>query len=189
MSSLSQKLLDKETEKIVEKVSDITSSFYKHNMLDLDGLCDNLGIQLLEAKYEDDNISGAITKDGNRWIIVVNESHPPTRKRFTVAHELGHYFAVINESLPAEEYLEDNDNVIKDYFILNRTEEVADDVYQVERQANFIGASILMPESMIRSLFEQSVSPPDMAQRFGVSESALSYRLKSLGLITSENLG
>lgn len=186
--SISQKLLDKDTEKIIGKVTEFTSGYYKHYMLDLDGLCEKLGIGLYEAKFEDENVSGAITKSGDSWQIVVNELHAPTRRRFTVAHELGHYFAIVNNSLPAVEYLEDNNNVIKDYFILNRSDNVVDDVYQVERQANYIGASILMPENMVKPLFEQNTNPLEMAQKFGVSEAALSYRLKSLGLLTSETL-
>lgn len=187
--SLAQKLLDKDTEKIITKVSTYTSGFYKHFSLDLDHLCEQLGVKLLESKFDDPNVSGAITRDGDTWTIVVNELHPTSRRRFTVAHELGHYFAVINNSLPAVEYLEDNDNVIKDYFILNRESEVIDDVYQIERQANMIGAALLMPEDKVKSLFQKGTSPVDMTREFGVSEAALSYRLKSLGLITPETLG
>lgn len=188
--SAPQKLLDKETEKITAVALNETSGFYKHNMLDLDSLCEHLNIKLYEANFDDDNVSGAITKDGSNWTIVVNEQHPPVRKRFTVAHELGHYFAIVNNSFPAVEYLEDNDNMIKDYFILNREDEVVDDIYQVERQANIIGASILMPEPMVRSLFDEKNSTiTDMAQKFGVSEAAMSFRLKSLNLCTAEMLG
>lgn len=186
--SLAQKLLDKDTEKIIEKVATLASGYYKHYSLDLDGLCEHLGIKLMEAKFDDPNVSGAITRDGESWTIVVNELHPVARRRFTVAHELGHYFAVINDSLPAVEYLEDNNNVIKDYFILNRESEVADDVYQVERQANMIGAALLMPRDKIKALFDQGVGPIEMTGKFGVSEAALSYRLKSLGLVTSETM-
>lgn len=182
------RILDRETEKIINKVSEITSGYYKHFSLDLDGLCEKLNIKLYEATFDDDNVSGAITRDGETWKIVINESHPTTRKRFTVAHELGHYFAITNDSLLAVEYLEDNDNVIKDYFILNRDDVVSDDNYQIERQANYIGASLLMPEQMVRQLFDEGTTTSVMAEKFGVSEAALSYRLKSLGLLTPETL-
>lgn len=187
--STAQKILDKDTHRIIERVSTLTPGFYKHYSLDLDALCEHLGVNLMEAKFEDPNASGAITREGDKWTIIVNELHPTTRRRFTVAHELGHYFAVVNESLPAVEYLEDNDNVIKDYLLLNRNEEVSDEVYQVERQANMIGAALLMPEDKVRALFEQRVSTSDMMKQFGVSEAALTYRLKSLGLVISEALG
>ena len=186
--SVPQKLLDKETDRIVNIALEETSGFYKHNMLDLDNLCAHLNVKIYEANLEDENVSGVISKDGSSWTIIVNELHSSVRKRFTVAHELGHYFAIINNSLPAVEYLEDNDNMIKDYFILNREENVIDDIYQVERQANMIGASILMPEPMVRSLLEEKNSVIDMAQKFGVSEAAMTFRLKSLNLCTTEML-
>lgn len=186
--SIAQKILDKETNRIIEEASLIAAGFYKNYSLDLDALCDHLNIKLFEAKYDDNNVSGAITKENGGWTIVVNELHPPRRRRFTVAHELGHYFAIINNSLPAVEYLEDNNNVIKDYFILNRNGSVEDDVYQIERQANMIGAALLMPEDKVRALVAQKLSPNEITSLFGVSEAALSFRLKALGLLDAQTL-
>src|SRR6185437_2619912 len=114
-------------------------------------------------KFDDSNMSGTLSKDGE-WAIVVNEEHPVQRRRFTIAHELGHFFAIENGSISAVEYLEDNDNVIRDYYVMNRSEEVTDDNYDTERQANMIAAEILMPEKMVHALIDEKSSIQQMAE-------------------------
>src|SRR5437764_12493286 len=39
-----------------------------------------------------DEISGALIRKQGRAIIAVNPAHHENRQRFTIAHELGHYF-------------------------------------------------------------------------------------------------
>ena len=52
-------------------------------------------IEVLEAELYD--ISGALRREGNGWKIYVNRQDSPQRKRFTIAHELGHYFLHADE--------------------------------------------------------------------------------------------
>ena len=40
----------------------------------------------------DNSLVGAIARRGKTVTIVVNANDPPFRKRFTIAHELGHNF-------------------------------------------------------------------------------------------------
>lgn len=52
-------------------------------------------IKLLKDSYVHELRSGEAgisIFDGNQWFIVYDDSHPLGRKRFTVAHELGHIF-------------------------------------------------------------------------------------------------
>jgi Zn-dependent peptidase ImmA (M78 family) len=55
-------------------------------------LANREGIQVNNAKFTDDNLVGMIVKRGDDVAILVNQDDPPFRKRFTIAHELGHYF-------------------------------------------------------------------------------------------------
>lgn len=183
-----QKILDKQTKDIVAIVNPLIAGYYKHYMLDLDALCARFGITVYQAKFDEDNISGAISKVKESWSIVVNEEHSPRRRRFTIAHELGHFFAIEHGSISAKEYFEDNDNVIRDSSVMNRTTDVNDDIYDTERQANMIAAEILMPEEMVRTLVDQQINLKEMAEKFGVSEAAMGYRLSSLGINTIETL-
>lgn len=183
-----QKILDKQTKDILAIVNPLIAGYYQGYMLDLDRICAREGITLYQAKFENDNMSGALSRDDGQWSIVVNEDHSPRRRRFTIAHELGHYFAIQNGSISAQEYLEDNNDVIRDYYVLNRTTDVHDDIYDTERQANMIAAEVLMPEEMVRALIDEKKNLREMAGMFGVSESAMSYRLEGLGINTIETL-
>ena len=45
------------------------------------------------AKFSDDNLLDALLSEcGDKVTLLVNGSDPPYRKRFTIAHELGHHF-------------------------------------------------------------------------------------------------
>ena len=120
---------------------------------------------------DDKNIQGF---DSNR-IIVVNSNHSPKRKRFTIAHELGHYF---NQGRPSKCFAHrDSGNYSSD-----------------ERDANSFASAILMPEDeVIREVNNYKKSRagefPDfqlvhyISDAFDVSQLAAEVRLKKLGVI------
>ena len=96
----------------------------------------------------------------------------PMRRRFTIAHEIGHYvlhapgatgavFCRVTDSPEAPQQL-------------------------IERQANRFAAELLMPEDLIRS--EAARLGPEcavMAELFQVSTPAMGWRLYNLGLATT----
>jgi Zn-dependent peptidase ImmA (M78 family) len=181
-----QKILDAHTEEIINKLSTDLSGYYSKYSLDIDAVCRKYGIKLLEAEFPNE-LSGTLIKENGNWTIAVNSLHPPVRRRFTIAHELGHFFAILHDSEIAKEYLERNDDVIKDNISINRAEIDSDaEDYQVERQANHIAASILMPEEKVMALYKEGHDISDMANSFGVSESAMSFRLKGLNIESIE---
>lgn len=49
-------------------------------------------IEVLPKDLEDDVSGMMVTREDASVVIVVNEHHHENRKRFSVAHELGHYF-------------------------------------------------------------------------------------------------
>ena len=55
-------------------------------------LANREGIKVNNAKFSDDNLVGMIVKRGDDVTMLVNFNDPPFRKRFTIAHELGHHF-------------------------------------------------------------------------------------------------
>lgn len=114
-----------------------------------------------------DNISGRISYDFDKssYIITVNENHHPNRQRFTIAHELGHY--VLGHGSKED--------------VLYRNGESDPD----EIEANAFAAEILMPKGVIHHLvFEQDITDIRvLAKKLWVSDDAMYYRLKNLGLI------
>src|SRR4051794_28798785 len=57
----------------------------------VDVIAKHRGIKLQYEPFEDD-ISGVLYRDFNQTIIGVSSLHHPNRQRFTIAHELGHFF-------------------------------------------------------------------------------------------------
>jgi len=109
------------------------------------------------------DVAGAI--DHGQRHIFVNKNDPPTRQRFTLAHELGH--AVLHSG----------ENLI-DY---RRNLEGSNDRKEVE--ANKFAAEVLMPEELFRRAWiHRNGDARRTAVLFGVSSAAAEYRAKSLGL-------
>lgn len=124
----------------------------------------------LHLTYESfvDEVSGVLRKGlDDEWEIVVNRSHPPTRQRFTIAHEIAHYCLHRNEK-----------NTFQDtVFFRGAT------ISPQEHAANRFAGEILMPESVFRQQVEKGCSAIDsLADFFGVSALAVRVRAKQLGM-------
>ena len=91
------------TPEIHRYISDLTKGLYKGYELQIDELCKKLDLQCFVADFEDD-VSGAIIKDdnSNSYSIYANRKHPRNRRRFTFAHEIGHYISYLNKSYSEE---------------------------------------------------------------------------------------
>lgn len=147
---------------------------YKLNSLpiDVEGLCEELGIDVQDEDFSsiegrvDKEISGAIWKRGNKYTILVNENEPWDRARFTIAHELGHYFLHVKND-PRE--------IIASF---------RRDTSPRETEANKFAAELLMPRRMVEEEYNSMVIPVSdtLAKKFRVSKSAMRVRLDSLNL-------
>lgn len=128
----------------------------------------DLGIGLYCGNGWSKEISGLIRKDPERggpsgYAIITNAAHPVTRRRFTIAHEIGH-FVLHTESLGAG---------------------VTDDgLYRshlggpMEVQANRFAGWLLMPRRLILEEVNRGTdSVADLARIFDVSKSAMAVRL------------
>jgi Zn-dependent peptidase ImmA (M78 family) len=125
---------------------------------------DLLGLYVSEANL--DGVSGLLYPA--RRSIVVNAADAPARKRFTVAHELGHWICQCQDGREAE--------------VFCRAEDVTLDpsARAVEREANVFAAELLMPEAAVREAW--SGDADSCAASFGVSGEAMRWRLYSFGL-------
>jgi Zn-dependent peptidase ImmA (M78 family) len=142
-----------------------------------------LGIEVQSESVED-SLSGFLvraTKSG-KAVIGVNKGHSKQRKRFTIAHELGHYLLHEGELVHFD--------AERPGFRVNYRSDAASS--ELEREANLFAAELLMParflerDSRIKriDLLEgQSGVLEQVAEDYGVSVQALTYRLANLGLI------
>jgi len=156
----------------------------EHDLLapgfDIEILIKQLGIRLIEEKL-DENISGYSAIKNNVRVIAVNEGHGNERKRFTMAHELGH--------LTLHNFSEFNFSEHQRTFFRNNVSSSGLDNFEVE--ANCFAASLLMPKDLILREFNESGTSflfdeaeiTNLSSRFKVSEKAMAIRLTTLGLI------
>lgn len=113
---------------------------------------------------------------GDTLTLLVNQADPPYRKRFTIAHELGHHFLHL---MSDGEFVDGEANLFR--MPQEDAKELTPDRRQ-EIQANMFAAALLMPEEHIRSEWPRLRSIDEMAQLFNVSESAMGIRIDQLGL-------
>lgn len=103
-----------------------------------------------------------------------NSSESKERRRFTIAHELGHF---------ASGHLSNGQVLFRD-----TTEVFTKRVYDpLEAEANRFAAELLMPEALVKSFIQSGTHTiQHLAKHFQVSESAMRWRLVNLGLLSSK---
>ena len=147
--------------------------------VDLNQVIGYLGLSLNEKPLENEYSGFLAVKEKT---IVVNLHHPPVRRRFTIAHEIGHYqLHRRSEDIP----------VFIDRAVYHRKESVAGVDHLMEMQANAYAAGLLMPEALLDEYLEDHPAldldkPADiktLAEEFEVSRPAMEFRLINLGFV------
>ncbi|MBS0473036.1 MAG: ImmA/IrrE family metallo-endopeptidase [Proteobacteria bacterium] len=121
----------------------------------------------LELAYEPmGDLAGKIERKGPTFKITVNSSDNPRRKRFTIAHEIGHY--VLHRDMIGDGVTDDAmyRSSLGSFF---------------ETQANQYAAFVLMPPNLVKQAYaDGKKSYVDMAKYFDVSEQAAQIRMKTV---------
>lgn len=135
------------------------------------------------------SVSGALLIQEGNSVIGINPYDPPLRKRFTVAHELGHFLMHKKENTSI---FIDKKNLLG-LQIHFRNEESSTGDRKKEREANAFAAALLMPSFILKKELTQIINTnPDftdediikeLSNKFEVSTIAMSYRLANLGYI------
>jgi Zn-dependent peptidase ImmA (M78 family) len=129
----------------------------------------------------DGEVSGLIYRQkAERPVIGVNSLHSLTRQRFTIAHELAHLVLHKDEELHVDEQ----------YPIRFRDKTSSKAVDRTEIEANQFAAELLMPYDFLVAEINQlrdGISADEgirlLAEKFIVSEQAMTFRLSGLGLL------
>ncbi len=136
-------------------------------------IASSLGIKVVEMSLPP-NVSGAlIKKEGSDPAIILERSDSKNRKRFSCAHELGHYVRRLGTDSHSYKYIDLRGD-------LARAGTDPEEIF-----ANNFAACLLMPEDEVRGKLRESNSRLELAQYFGVSDEALSIRLNKLKLQNS----
>lgn len=142
--------------------------------VDLNAVCEAHELHCIERKLDPELSGMSFIRDGKGYV-VVNSAHHVNRRRFTMAHEIGHH-------LLHSDYLSKNVHV--DTAVLRRDELSSEGVYSKEIAANAFAAELLMPRAEVQKLASLDLSDEDevarAAARFGVSATALTFRISNL---------
>lgn len=164
--------MEKQTTRLVNKI------LKKYKIIsypvNIEKIVQGENIQLQYREFEDEKWSGMLYKIGKTNIIAVNKSHSYARKRFTIGHELGHFF------------LSKNDSSIFVDTVIARFRNIDTDFDEII--ANHFAAELLMPEHMLKHDIDEymedlDVAIPKLSELYQVSQQAITIRLISLGYI------
>lgn len=124
-----------------------------------------LNLEVVQTAREPFMSEAALEPMGDGYAIVLHGDSDERRRRFTIAHEIGHY--VLHPGRPRME----------------RGGHVTEAGRLEEREADVFAAELLMPEALVReAVYEQGLDVGRLSDRFLVSRRAMQVRLKYLGL-------
>jgi len=129
-----------------------------------------------------DNISGVLDTRGDKPIVLIHKNHGLTRKRFSLAHEFGHY--ILNSS---------SRSVYLDRKTFFRSHLSSSGIDTEEKRANRFAAELLMPTDILLEILLEGMSDlidseekeslaelEIMADRFKVSVAALTIKISGV---------
>lgn len=140
-------------------------------------------------------ISGLImySQDRDEFGIFIEEKDHPNRKRFTFAHELGHYFLHKKFLQSGAWYFLDTEKSFSLFRTTCPTQYEEIDVKEIEKEkireaeANCFAAEFLMPKDLVEKAYhELNYNIKELASFFRVSEQAMTFRLINLSLLSNQ---
>lgn len=154
-----------EWKSVSEEQLKIVRSFQQSAPVQVGKIAKELGLGVKSATLKP-GISGEIMPSHGHqagFVIRINRHEVHHRQRFTVAHEIAH-FLLHREHIGSGV----SDNTLYRSSLSDTR----------ERQANRLAADILMPWHLVEKEIErEQLSPKELAERLGVSETAIKIRL------------
>ncbi len=161
----------------MDEIMQIAKEIRESGRLDVITLAKRLGLAVFSMTDLKDAFKHAyIKKDNGTFSIYVNPDQTRQRQRFSIAHEIAHYYL-------HREQLVLNGMIDRDSSKSLSTTE--------ERDADRLASRILMPDDDIKNILGNTTLPQDiklfqgqiedLAKRYDVSFSAMVVRLRELG--------
>lgn len=149
-------------------------------------------IKVVYKSFENEpSLSGILVRRQDETIMGINQFQSENRQRFTIAHELGHFFLDPEKDVWVDKGIGSGSTQI------SYRRSSGFNQYQVQEvRANKFAAALLMPEEWVRSDFEKEQKNNDwkgeedelarkLARRYEVSMQAMIIRLLELELLKS----
>lgn len=168
--------------KINQKLEELTSEILLNNDMykipvDVIKIANSNDIKVYEGDLEK-KISGAIRykKDEDKFEILINKNDIKVRQRFTIAHELGHYFL-------HQEFLKNEEIHVDTMYRTANNEAEIEQSREREKEVDYFAGALLMNRTLLEKMHKENNSIKELAEIFNVSVSAMTVRLDVLGLL------
>ncbi|MBO7393009.1 MAG: ImmA/IrrE family metallo-endopeptidase [Abditibacteriota bacterium] len=154
-------------------VTEIRERYNLSCPVNLEDLAEKLGIDVYFRPFSEEIDGFYLTLPGMKPVIAVNNipSKSPRRRRFTLAHEIGHHMLAGRTS----------GALLIGYDTRNAKDTAT------ERTCDLFASALLMPEDEVRRRFNGSAA--SVADYFEVSEAVAESRLLELKLIKRQSIG
>ena len=161
-------------EKIESKAQEILDNLnIKSRPTPIEEIAEIYKIQISRAPSKE--FSGMLIRKDGHALIGINNSEAPVRQRFSIAHELAHYFL----------------HPQKDTFVDYRKENTKNEIKSFkETEADHFAAALLMPkkflEEDVKNLNCKFISEKEikiLSNRYEVSGDAMTFRLLNLNFL------
>jgi IrrE N-terminal-like domain len=128
-------------------------------------------VDIIRLPLDIDGVSLHLKIPGRRPIVILNDSRPQTRKRFTLAHELGHVLIPWHIGTILDEIdLSNNKNDLS--------------YWELENEANRFAAELLMPRDWLKKSVDRFKNPCELVayvtKKSNVSMEAAVIRLQNM---------
>jgi len=122
------------------------------------------GFQIKFLDQPPDKFSGILLRD--KKAIGINKHHHPVRQRFSLGHELGHYFL---DHPDASEEIPDEDGIEKRKLY--------------ETEADEFAAELLMPRELLKAALNEGADVETLRTKFQVSRDVVAIQLMKHGFL------
>jgi IrrE N-terminal-like domain len=130
-----------------------------------------LGFDVRASVFRDQSTIGRVAVRDGSVRIDVNAADPPTRRNYTIAHEIGHALLHLRDVEAGE--LVDS----KEMFRVTGASRPKKEV-----EADRFAAALLMPASLVEQQYVRDQNEASLARFFSVSPQAMHIRMEHLGL-------
>lgn len=151
-------------------------------------VANRLGISVKYAQFPDGVTTGMVAVKGGSGTIFAAKLDSPYQLRYTIAHELGHYFLHLMEGNVIKDG-EARDRLINIFLKREPTVGPISEDLMREIQANWFATELLMPMEFIREEWNRNPNIPSLARMFDVTEDAIGHRVAGLNLWIPANGG
>jgi Zn-dependent peptidase ImmA (M78 family) len=137
--------------------------------IDINAVASSCGLTIKQGRFINPDIEGVLNRSSHT--VSLSEGDDFEAKNFTTAHEIGHF--KLHEDLQTNVFTMHQLSGL----LIHQGEDIQED------QANLFAASLLMPEKLVKSLWNTTKDIVTLSKIFGVPENVVTFRLKVLHLI------